>query len=113
MSNAETPGCAADDREGHTTLLRKVGWLQHDNPQFFHGRGYDGPMQDPETTWASHAKPRKDHDAPDWLTASEFHETDSVLDHKCRALSQLLQMSRKTVLSTAPSLTAAPNPLTH
>merc|ERR1719478_798997 len=51
--------------------LHKTNFLDPSDPRFAHGRLYDGPLQSPSKIWESHDPPRKDHFAPQWLTASE------------------------------------------
>ena len=58
--------------------IHEVGELRPDHACFAHGRGYDGPRREPKVLWASDAKPRKDHDAPGWLTATEFEDHPNV-----------------------------------
>uniref|UniRef100_A0A6U8EGT2 Deacetylase sirtuin-type domain-containing protein n=1 Tax=Eutreptiella gymnastica TaxID=73025 RepID=A0A6U8EGT2_9EUGL len=72
-----------------------------------HGRGYEGPLTPPQCTWKCSKPPRDDHDAPSWLTASEYQDQAAVLRHKCRQLAQLLRLSRKTVLYTGAGISAA------
>jgi len=72
-----------------------------------HGRAYDGPMIAPRKTWESAEPPRDDHEAPDWLTASEFEDEPEVARAKCRKLAQLIRLSRKTVLYTGAGISAS------
>ena len=44
--------------------------------------------------------PRDDHDAPPWLTATEFKDTDAALDAKVKQLAELMRASTKTVSRT-------------
>merc|ERR1711939_1101573 len=79
-------------------VLQGKGFLSHDDPAFFHGRGYAGPLEAPGCTWASDKKPRNDHDAPEWLTASEFTDSPEVMRSKVKQLAELMRASRKTVI---------------
>jgi NAD-dependent SIR2 family protein deacetylase len=72
-----------------------------------HGRVYIGPKQPARITWSSDKPPRKDHDAPDWLTATEFEDTPDVALAKCRQLASLLRLSKKTVLYTGAGISAS------
>lgn len=74
---------------------------------FWHGRGYQGPLIRPHTTWESNAKPRDDHEAPEWLTASEFEDVPEVMDIKLTQLAELLQASRKTVVYSGAGISRA------
>ena len=44
--------------------------------------------------------PRDDHDAPAWLTATEFKDTDAALEAKVKQLAELMRASKKTVSTT-------------
>lgn len=72
-----------------------------------HGRAYTGTPKKAEVTWKSDQKPRKDHHAPDWLTATEFEDDPGVVDEKCRQLADLLRVSKKTVLYTGAGISAS------
>jgi hypothetical protein len=87
------------------TKLR--GRLHHRDPYFMHGRGYEGPVVGPRVTWKSSSKPRKDHDAPAWLTATEFEDVPEVMDAKVAQLASLLRQSRHTVLYTGAGISAS------
>lgn len=82
-------------------------FMSPENESFMHGRAYTGPLTPPRVTWASDKKPRKDHDAPEWLTATEFQDVPAVLNAKCKHLANLLRISRKTVLYTGAGISAA------
>merc|ERR1719399_2340167 len=53
---------------------------------FMHGALYDGPRQKPTVLWQSDKKPRKDHEADDWLTATEYEDKDVVMAAKVAQL---------------------------
>jgi NAD-dependent SIR2 family protein deacetylase len=61
----------------------------------------------PQTTWASKLKPRDDHDASSWLTASEFADGPPALAAKVQQLAQLLRMSRRTVVYSGAGISRA------
>ena len=46
----------------------------------------------------TYCKPRDDHDAAEWLTASEFTDEKDVAWSKVRQLAELLRLSKKTVI---------------
>uniref|UniRef100_A0A0G4GHS2 Uncharacterized protein n=1 Tax=Chromera velia CCMP2878 TaxID=1169474 RepID=A0A0G4GHS2_9ALVE len=87
--------------------LVEAGFLSHTDPLFMHGRGYYGPVKAPKVLWKSEQKPRDDHEAPDWLTASEFEDVPEVMNEKCRQLAALIRTSRKTVAYTGAGISAA------
>lgn len=89
------------------TRLQAAGFLPHGHALFMHGRGYDGPTRDPKCAWASRKPPRDDHEAPPWLTASEFEDHPDVLMAKCRQLAQFFRLSQKTVAYTGAGISAA------
>ena len=90
-----------------TGRLTSTPFMEHDHKLFMHGRGYSGPAKRPKTTWRSKAKPRDDHYASDWLTASEFEDVPEVSQHKVAQLAELLRMSRRTVLYTGAGISAS------
>lgn len=91
-----------DIRDECLQRLRAKPFMQPDDPLFKHGRGYRcetaSSVPPPKVTWASTQKPRDDHDAPDWLTASEFADTKEVMHAKAQQLAALLRASKKTVV---------------
>lgn len=95
-------------REDVEQQLSAVGFLEHNHPSFFHGRAYNGPRGDepPERTWES-SKPRDDHDAAEWLTATEFQDHEDVIEAKCEMLAQLLRMSNRTVVYSGAGISVA------
>eukprot|EP00617_Octactis_speculum_P000667 CAMPEP_0185779466 /NCGR_PEP_ID=MMETSP1174-20130828/95886_1 /TAXON_ID=35687 /ORGANISM="Dictyocha speculum, Strain CCMP1381" /LENGTH=416 /DNA_ID=CAMNT_0028468639 /DNA_START=29 /DNA_END=1279 /DNA_ORIENTATION=+ len=78
--------------------LTKAPFLEHGEDSFWHGRAYNGPSKTPKRTWVSDQKPRDDHDAPNWLTASEYMDVPAALRAKVFILAELLKLSRKTVV---------------
>merc|ERR1719498_1812949 len=58
---------------------------------FWHGRLYAGPLEPPTRTWHCAEPPRKDHDAPRWLTASEFDDTPAAATAKAAKFADLLR----------------------
>lgn len=87
--------------------LRNKHFLEPADPLFFHGRIYDGPMQAPKKIWESSDPPRKDHSAPEWLTASEFEDSPEVAQAKVRQLAELMRLSKRTVLYTGAGISAS------
>jgi NAD-dependent SIR2 family protein deacetylase len=75
-----------------------------------HGRAYSGPIRSstkPKVLWKSSSKPRKDHDAASWLTATEFIDRDDVLRAKVAQLAALMRVSRHTVVYTGAGISAS------
>jgi len=98
---------SADARTAICTRLCEVGNMSHGDPLFMHGRVYAGPMKAPECIWKSTKKPRDDHDASAWLTASEFRDQMIVMKAKCKQLATMIRLSRKTVAYTGAGISAA------
>eukprot|EP00927_Polykrikos_kofoidii_P002631 TRINITY_DN11057_c0_g1_i1.p1 TRINITY_DN11057_c0_g1~~TRINITY_DN11057_c0_g1_i1.p1 ORF type:complete len:722 (-),score=123.71 TRINITY_DN11057_c0_g1_i1:293-2278(-) len=82
-------------------------FMQHTHSLFMHGRGYVGPLKTANVTWRSTKPPRKDHDTPEWLTATEFEDDKEVAARKVQQLAILMQLSRKTVVYTGAGISAA------
>ena len=61
----------------------------------------------PEVVWKSSRPPRKDHDCPSWLTATEFEDTKATAAVKVAKLAELLKASRRTVLYTGAGISAS------
>lgn len=94
-------------REEVEAQLRQ-GMLEHDDPRFFHGRLSPASPTMPRVLWKSQVAPRRDHDdGPNWLTATEWQDSDVMLREKILTLSRLLAMSRKTVLYTGAGISVA------
>ncbi|CAE8626753.1 unnamed protein product [Polarella glacialis] len=83
------------------------GFVSHDHQLFMHGRIYSGPVEAASVLWKSDKPPRKDHNAPRWLTATEFEDTEAVMEAKCEELANLLRISKKTVLYTGAGISAS------
>jgi len=98
-------------REELQALLSRPGNYELDatDPRFFHGRAYMGPCasEEPKRTWESRHKPRDDHEAPEWLTATEFLDHEDVIDAKCDMLATLLRLSQKTVVYSGAGISVA------
>jgi len=77
------------------------------DPLFLHGWAYAGPTEKPKCLWASDRKPRKDHDTPSWLTASEFEDVDAVMDAKIKMLATLMRLSRHTCVYSGAGISAS------
>merc|ERR1712198_81438 len=58
--------------------LSKTGFLEPENPAFFHGRIYSRCPPAPVVAWHSSDNPRWDHQAPEWLTATEYQDTEQA-----------------------------------
>merc|ERR1719481_635885 len=89
-------------------FLSNSRFLDPEDPNFFHGRIY-GKSQPPapKVLWASSETPRHDHDAPEWLTATEYIESEDVLEDKVEWLIALLKISSKTVIYTGAGISTA------
>lgn len=117
QSASMTPACGrmadADERTAVTTALRdqfqKSGrqLMSPDDPRFFHGWAYCGEMATPHCLWKSDQKPRKDHAAPDWLTASEYEDAAEVTAAKIEQLVKLLRLSKHTVVYSGAGISAS------
>ena len=88
--------------------------LEHNHENFWHGRIVENldntNISEPEIfpgTVKSTEKPRSDHDAPDWLTATEYQDTQESLEQKAQILADLLLESKKTVLYTGAGISAS------
>lgn len=88
-------------------VAKRLPFLDHLNPQFWHGRMYSGPNHKPEMTWECDEPPRDDHDCPEWLKASEFKDCPDAFQVKCEQLAQLMRLSKKTVLYTGAGISAS------
>lgn len=82
-------------------------FFSHNDPRFWHGRLLDGSQEAPTVAWHSSKTPREDHDAPSWLTASEYVDTPSTLDFKLDKLVDLLQASTRTVVYSGAGISRA------
>jgi len=90
------------DRDAVTSLLSSTDFLDHRNPDFFHGRLFKVPdavpPASPIVTWESSEPPRKNHDTPDWLIATEYLDHVEVLKEKVKKLAELMSISKRTVV---------------
>lgn len=82
-------------------------FLTPDDPRFLHGWVYDGPIGRPKVLWKSDQKPRKDHDAPAWLTATEFEDVEAVAHLKIKMLAKLMRLSRHTTVYSGAGISAS------
>jgi NAD-dependent SIR2 family protein deacetylase/transcription initiation factor IIF auxiliary subunit len=94
-------------REEVRKKLSKTGFQEHSSTAFWHGRLYAGDETVPKITWKSHLTPRNDHDAPKWLTASEYCDVSDVLETKLDYLAQLFKLSQRTVIYTGAGISRA------
>lgn len=97
----------AADRDAVCKALVAARFMSYKHPLFMHGRAYNGPEGAPKKTWACDKPPRDDHDAPEWLTASEFQDTPAVQAAKVRQLASLMRLSKKTVAYTGAGISAS------
>merc|ERR1712093_644243 len=88
-------------------MVSRTGFLEHDDSRFWHGRAFAGEASPPECTWRSRETPRDDHDAPEWLTASEFTDSEAVIAAKVKQLAQLMRLSKKTVVYSGAGISVA------
>lgn len=104
---------AAEARTAFITAMResykKNGeeLMTPDDKRFFHGWAYGDKVVAPNCLWKSDQKPRKDHDAPDWLTASEFEDVADVTDAKIKLLIKLMRLSKHTVVYSGAGISAS------
>jgi len=94
-------------RTAACAIIKATQFMKHTDPLFMHGRSYTGPQEEPKVTWLCTKPPRDDHEAPTWLTATEFEDTPRALRAKCAALAALMKLSRKTVLYTGAGISAS------
>ena len=100
-------------RAAVTTALRdafqknKGEFMAHTDQHFMHGWLYSGPMTSAKVLWKSDQKPRKDHAAPDWLTATEFEDVSAVMDAKVKQLAALMRLSKRTVVYSGAGISAS------
>ena len=98
----------------HLNKSRKSA-LNHNDANFMHGKlfSYESSNYDLErpgyfkNTSFTNRKPRDDHEAPYWLTATEFQDKGQQLEIKAAKLAELLKMSKKTVLYTGAGISAS------
>ena len=96
------------ERSDFQEKLSKTDFQEHVSPSFWHGRLFTGvEAESPKITWKSNLTPRNDHDAPEWLTASEYNDVSEVLEKKLEWLSQLLTLSNRTVIYTGAGISCA------
>ena len=96
-----------EQRKAFIDKLKGQPLMAPNDKRFMHGWAYEGPMVRPNVLWASDQKPRKDHDAPDWLTATEFADTDKVMAAKITQLAALMRMSRHTCVYSGAGISAS------
>jgi len=101
------PANAAEEREAAIATLKGKPLMQPGDANFFHGLAYDGPKVNPKVLWASDKKPRKDHDAPNWLTATEYEDTAEVTAAKVKRLAALMGVSRHTCVYSGAGISAS------
>jgi len=88
--------------------LSGTDFQDHKCKSFWHGRMFVGDeIESPKITWKSDLTPRNDHDAPDWLTASEYCDVSEVLEKKLDWMSELLRLSNRTVVYTGAGISCA------
>eukprot|EP00980_Cylindrotheca_fusiformis_P006954 scaffold1465_cov93-Cylindrotheca_fusiformis.AAC.4 len=100
-------------REKLTKELASNDFLSPNDPHFWHGRIFsnnDSLMIPPTVTWESPDQPRDDHinhDSGDWLTASEFTDTEEMMKIKIEKLAELLKNSKKTVVYSGAGISVS------
>ena len=82
-------------------------FLEHGEPLFMHGALHCGPIKKPRVLWKSDQKPRRDHDASSWLTATEFEDQPDVMLAKVKRLGELMRVSKRTVVYTGAGISAS------
>jgi len=108
----DSPSCEAAREEFLEALPDH--YLEPGSHAHYHGRclstrfkGGGGGGGNPRVTWESQEKPRDDHEAPDWLTASEFQDSEQVSQVKVKTLAKLLRLSRRTVVYSGAGISVA------
>ena len=96
---------ATELRDAHRARGRRH--LEPGDTLFMHGALYKGPMRRPKVLWKSDKKPRSDHDASDWLTATEFEDQPEVARCKVAQLAELMRLSRHTVVYSGAGISAS------
>ena len=102
-----------EERSAITSALRESfvkndrQMMKHDNPKFFHGWLGSSDMKPPKCLWQSTEKPRKDHAAPGWLTASEYEDVPEVMSTKIKQLAKLIRLSKHTVVYSGAGISAS------
>eukprot|EP00729_Bicosta_minor_P010260 gene10260-8901_t len=96
----------------HTSPAFKMGKLFPDYPAAAGAGGAaaaaaPAALTPPKVVWKSSRPPRKDHDCPSWLTATEFEDTKATAAVKVAKLAELLKASRRTVLYTGAGISAS------
>ena len=91
------------------TLAQKYrgGFLEPGDALHMHGALYNGPTKRPKLLWKSNKKPRSDHDASDWLTATEYEDQPDVARCKVAQLAELLRVSRRTIVYSGAGISAS------
>eukprot|EP00041_Stephanoeca_diplocostata_P013980 m.251134 g.251134 ORF g.251134 m.251134 type:complete len:441 (-) comp19534_c0_seq31:124-1446(-) len=95
-------------RSNIISRLKKAPFMEHTHKLHKHGRIFTEAPADPEITWKCTEKPRDDHDAPSWLQATEFEDSEAVLmESKVKALAMILKASKETVVYTGAGISAS------
>ena len=96
----------SDERKLFIDKLSETG-VQHPGcNSFYHGRIFKNPPPPPKVSWGSTLPPRN-KESPTWLTASEFNDSDKVLEEKAEYLVKLLKCSRKTVVYSGAGISTS------
>jgi len=94
-------------------VLSREPFMGHGAAAFTHGRLFQGSfggapsLPAPQCTWHCSQPPRDDHEAPKWLTGSEYQDEEEVLELKCQTLAALIRESRKTVVYSGAGISVA------
>ena len=115
-------GIDMKERERILSILSKTPIMNHEHPNFYHGRLKHFPTvksvhltlstmydkksylsffpegSDPRVTLSSRHAPR--HSVTPWLTSSEFQDKSRVLQDKIHYLTRLILASKRTVVCT-------------
>ena len=80
--------------------LSSTPFCSHGDPQFFHGRLFPPSALPPapDVEWRCDFQPRRDEDAPTWLTATEYLDLPAAAEAKVGRLAELLTLSQRTVV---------------
>ena len=101
---------AASFRAEIRSRLAETPFFGHQHDAYMHGRAYDGPVDAtaaPRMTWQCTKPPRDDHNAPKWLSASEFCDQPVVARRKVLQLAAMMRASTKTVVYSGAGISAS------
>ena len=92
------------ERERILSILSRTPAMDHDHPNFHHGRlkHYPPHNSDPRVTLRSHHTPR--HSMTPWLTSSQYQDRMRVLQDKVQYLTRLIICSTRTLVVTGSNV---------